>query len=106
MEARQTASREDVSSAWPRYDAAVEGFRNYWYPVLFSRQLGRKPRPVMLAGERTVLIRDHGRVYALSDRCPHRGVPLSAGRREFPGFITCAYHGWTYDLQTGDVTRG
>jgi len=46
-------------------------------------------------------VRDRGRIYALRNRCPHRGVPLSAGRREFPGFLTCAYHGWTYDLQTG-----
>src|SRR5919199_734156 len=61
----------------------------------------RRPRPLLLCGGRLVLVRDAGRVYALHDRCPHRGVPLSAGRREFPGLLTCAYHGWTYDLATG-----
>jgi phenylpropionate dioxygenase-like ring-hydroxylating dioxygenase large terminal subunit len=86
---------------WPRYDAAVLGFRNYWYPVLASRQVGRKPRAVTLCGERIVLVRDGGRVYGLHNRCPHRGVPLSMGRREFPGTLTCAYHGWTYDLASG-----
>jgi nitrite reductase/ring-hydroxylating ferredoxin subunit len=40
-------------------------------------------------------------VYGLHDRCPHRGIPLSQGRREFPGMLTCPYHGWTYDVKTG-----
>src|SRR5919199_1809456 len=63
--------------------------------------VGGAPRSVTLCGEKIVLVRDGGRVYGLHDRCPHRGVPLSCGRREFPGMLTCAYHGWTYDLQTG-----
>jgi phenylpropionate dioxygenase-like ring-hydroxylating dioxygenase large terminal subunit len=101
MEAVQSASREPVRGIWPRYDAAALGFRNYWYPVLLSRQVGRKPRAIRLCGEKIVLVRDAGRIYGLHDRCPHRGVPLSCGRREFPGMLTCAYHGWTYDLATG-----
>jgi nitrite reductase/ring-hydroxylating ferredoxin subunit len=102
-EASESASHESVRRNWPRYDAAALGLRNYWYPVLFSRQLRRRPRAVRLCGERLVLVRDGGRVYALHNRCPHRGVPLSAGRCEFPGMLTCAYHGWTYDLATGDL---
>lgn len=57
----------------------------------------------MVAGEAIVLLRDRGKVYALHDRCPHRGVPLSAGRREFPGTISCIYHGWTYRLEDGEL---
>ena len=104
MEDRQSASQTPVRGAWPRYDAAGLGFRHYWYPVLFSRQVGGKPRALTLCGERIVLVRDQaGRVRALHDRCPHRGVPLSQGRCAFPGMITCAYHGWTYDLASGDL---
>lgn len=33
----------------------------------------------------------------LHDRCPHRGVPLSAGRLREAGTIACAYHGWRFD---------
>jgi len=101
MEDRYSAGRTDVGSNFPRYAAAVLGFRNYWYPVMLARDLGRAPKAVTVCGEQIVLVRDRGRVYALHDRCPHRGVPLSCGRREFPGMLTCAYHGWTYDLQTG-----
>jgi nitrite reductase/ring-hydroxylating ferredoxin subunit len=100
-EAAHSASREPVQGMWPRYDAAVLGFRNYWYPVLLSRQLGQKPRAITLCGEKIVLVREGDRVYALHDRCPHRGIPLSQGRREFPGMLTCPYHGWTYDVKTG-----
>ena len=42
-------------------------------------------------------------VHGLHDRCPHRGVPLSLGRRQFPGTISCPYHGWTYGLDDGQL---
>ena len=102
-EAAESASGEAVRGAWPRYDAAALGFRNYWYPVLFARQVGRRPRALTLCGERLVLVRDAGRVYALQDRCAHRGVPLSEGRHAYPGLLTCAYHGWCYDVATGEL---
>ena len=44
-----------------------------------------------------------GVVHGLRDRCPHRGVPLSLGKEEFPDTITCPYHGWTYRLEDGEL---
>jgi phenylpropionate dioxygenase-like ring-hydroxylating dioxygenase large terminal subunit len=58
---------------------------------------------ITLCGERIALFRDRGQVRALHNRCPHRGVPLAVGRREFPGTVSCVYHGWTYDLATGEL---
>ncbi len=102
---RDVPAPQDVRRAglerWPRYAAAARGLRNYWYPVMWSRDLGRKPVARGLCGERIVLLRDGGRPYALADTCPHRGVPLSVGRQEFPGTWTCRYHGWTFCLRTG-----
>jgi phenylpropionate dioxygenase-like ring-hydroxylating dioxygenase large terminal subunit len=94
--------RQDWSS-WPHYQAAAAGFRGYWYPVCYSSQLTGKPKQITLLGEKIVLIRDAGTAYALKDRCPHRGVPLSQGNQQFPGTISCPYHGWTFDLETGDL---
>jgi phenylpropionate dioxygenase-like ring-hydroxylating dioxygenase large terminal subunit len=88
-------------ATWPRYESAVLGFRDYWYPVLWSNDVGHKPRALTLMGERIMLMRERGKLYALHDRCPHRGVPLSMGRQEFPGTLSCCYHGWTFDLQNG-----
>ena len=103
LEATASASGHPVFKAWPRYDSASAGLRNYWYPVMFSRDLGKKPRPAKLCGEELFLIRYEGRAYALQDRCPHRGVPLSPGRCEFAGTISCVYHGWTYDVRDGNL---
>ena len=91
------------SSPWPRYEEAALGFRNYWYPAMLSRKLGRRPVSLQILGEKLVFIRHEDGCYALEDRCAHRGVPLSAGRCEFPGTrtISCPYHGWTYDLASG-----
>ena len=47
-------------ATWPKYEAAVLGLRNYWYPVTWSRKVGREPIPVLLCGERLLLIRESG----------------------------------------------
>ena len=87
---------------WPTYDAAVLGFRDYWYPVAWSKSISRKPLALTLLGDKVMLLRDeHGQPRALHNRCPHRGVPLSLGRQEVPGTWSCIYHGWTYDIATG-----
>lgn len=81
------------------------GFRNYWYPALSSRRVGKKPVRVTMLGEDIVLYRDGDGIFALEDRCAHRGTRLSRGQLEFPGSgtITCPYHGWTYDGRTGQA---
>jgi nitrite reductase/ring-hydroxylating ferredoxin subunit len=95
-----SAARRDWRT-WPVYQASELGLRNFWYPVTWSSEVRAQPIGVRLLGERVVLCRDRGRVYALHDRCPHRGVPLSLGRLRFPGTLTCPYHGWTYRLDSG-----
>jgi len=91
------------TSPWQRYKEAALGFRNYWYPALLSRKLRKKPIAIKILGERLFFIRYKGKCYAMEDRCAHRGVPLSAGRCEFPGTstISCPYHGWVYDITNG-----
>ena len=75
------------------------GFREYWYPALPAKDV-RKDRPEVLRmlGTDLVFFRDgKGEVQALLDRCPHRSVYLSMGRCYFEGFVTCPYHGATFD---------
>jgi phenylpropionate dioxygenase-like ring-hydroxylating dioxygenase large terminal subunit len=93
--------RQRDLSPWPKYDAAVLGFRNYWYPVTWSRKIGKQPVAFTMLGDRIMFRREGGRVHAFFDQCPHRGIPLSVGRQEFPGTWTCRYHGWTFDNATG-----
>lgn len=89
-------------SSWPIYDAAALGLRDYWYPVCWSNTLVSEPKAVRLLGENIMVMRDEdGTAYALHDRCPHRGVKLSEGDMQFPGTVSCAYHGWTFGLEDG-----
>jgi len=99
---RSAPGRQDWAS-WPHYDGAATGFRGYWYPVTWSSHVTDKPQPFTICGEKITLIRDGGTAYALHNRCPHRGVPLSEGNQQFPGTVSCPYHGWTFDLPTGKL---
>ena len=90
-------------STWPTYERATLGLPGYWYPVLWSREVTKKPRQITIGGQKIMLIREAWTVRALHDLCPHRGVPLSheMASQEFTGTWTCCYHGWTFDLETG-----
>jgi nitrite reductase (NADH) small subunit len=43
------------------------------------------------------------RVFALLDRCPHRGGPLSQGIVH-GNCVTCPLHDWVIDLSSGEAT--
>jgi len=74
-----------------------------WFIAARSGDLGRKPLAVTQQGRPLVLFRTrNGTATALSDRCPHRNVPLSLGRVR-DGELECAYHGWRFD-GTGQCT--
>ena len=42
------------------------------------------------------------RVFALDDRCPHKGGPLSEGIVHGTA-VTCPLHNWVFDLSTGEA---
>jgi phenylpropionate dioxygenase-like ring-hydroxylating dioxygenase large terminal subunit len=71
---------------------------NQWYAVLESREVKPgKPVGVTRMGEKMVFWRDRaGRVVAMSDLCPHRGVALSAGKLK-GDCIQCPFHGFEFD---------
>ncbi|WP_420003576.1 nitrite reductase small subunit NirD [Arenibacterium sp. LLYu02] len=41
-------------------------------------------------------------VYAISDRCPHKGGPLSDGIVHGKK-VTCPLHNWVFSLETGEA---
>lgn len=56
---------------------------------------------VRVAGRTLALFVWRHQVYAIDDRCPHRGSPLHTGLREPDGYIACLDHGWEYSLLDG-----
>src|ERR1700685_915274 len=88
-----------------RFGIPKLGFENYCYPGVPSGDGKARPTAVRLLGRDIVLFRDGGKLFALDDRCPHRGVKLSAGKCEYAGSgtISCPYHGWTFDGASGQL---
>ncbi len=57
-------------------------------------------------GRQILLIARDGQVFAIANRCPHEGYPLSEGT-EGPGCVlTCNWHNWKFDLRTGEALVG
>jgi phenylpropionate dioxygenase-like ring-hydroxylating dioxygenase large terminal subunit len=72
--------------------------REAWYYALAAARLKRRAMlPKTMLGEPLLLGRDAaGTPFALRDICPHRAMPLTAGRFD-GGEIECCYHGWRFD---------
>ena len=71
---------------------------------------------VEVAGRSIGIFNLRGEFFALRNRCPHQGGPLCEGRRwglieaDKPGalrfsregeILTCGWHGWEFDIRTG-----
>lgn len=71
---------------------------------------------VELAGRSIGVFNVDGKFFAIRNRCPHQGAPLCMGktvgelRSNMPGqyefsrpgqMLRCPWHGWEYDLATG-----
>ena len=94
-----------TQSQYEPYKQAEWGFVNHWYPAVFSEELEEdQVEGVQICGIPIVLRRVNGRVYALKDRCIHRGVRMSAKPMCFnKETISCWYHGFTFNLETGNL---
>ncbi len=95
---------------WPArqlYSAPMDGMlRGFWYLAVSARSLRPgKTLPVSLLGEALLLgRRPDGSVFAVSDSCPHRGMPMRHG--SFDGqVLRCCYHGWAFRSTDGCCTE-
>ena len=76
----------------------AEPLRGLWYmPAPAGSLKPGQMRREMLLGEPVLLgrMRD-GQAFAMRDICPHRGVPLSAGKILSENTVECPYHGWRF----------
>ena len=61
--------------------------------------------PVRVGGHRIAVFLVSGEVRAVSDQCLHTGGPLADGQ-VVDGCVVCPWHGWVYDLATGQKVVG
>jgi len=66
-------------------------------PVLGARRVARASGPQVAIFRTT-----DDRVFALLDRCPHKGGPLSQGI-VFGDRVACPLHNWTISLASGEA---
>ncbi len=73
--------------------------KNAWYVAGWSSEFGSELGSVTILEENIVMFRNSkGIVVAMEDRCPHRLLPLSKGKR-IGDTIQCGYHGMTFDCE-------
>lgn len=58
---------------------------------------------VEAAGRKLALFNLEGEFYALDNTCLHRGGPIGEGSVAGTT-VTCPWHGWQYDVTTGQAT--
>ena len=83
---------------------AFERFPTSWTALARDDELQpAQPLRREADGVGVLLVRHHGEIYAIADRCSHRGCSLAEGKlRE--GTITCRCHGSTFTLDGRVVT--
>jgi len=73
--------------------------KNAWYVAGWASEFTEALLRVTVLEEHLVMYRiDATTVVALEDRCPHRLMPLSKGKR-IGNDIQCGYHGMTFDCK-------
>jgi phenylpropionate dioxygenase-like ring-hydroxylating dioxygenase large terminal subunit len=76
----------------------VPAFREYWYPVSYSKDVTTEPVEFRLLDENYVVWRPapNEAPHAAVNECPHRSAALSQGWIT-DGCLVCPYHGWRFD---------
>ena len=67
-----------------------------------------KPNSMMgftVNDQKILLANVNGKYYAIGDKCMHRGCLISKGKLVGETAV-CPCHGSTYDLKTGNFTKG
>jgi nitrite reductase/ring-hydroxylating ferredoxin subunit len=96
-------------------DEEIKKIRRYFFAEFWKRMPGEAMASDALSdgefigtrvdGEPILWAKVEGKMYALSDRCPHRGYPLHRNGRLDGYAITCAYHGGQFDIRTGSCVK-
>jgi nitrite reductase (NADH) small subunit/3-phenylpropionate/trans-cinnamate dioxygenase ferredoxin subunit len=66
---------------------------------------GRGATVELLNGVELALYNVNGQFYAIENFCPHKGAPLADGRLCGQA-VECDWHGWRFDLTTGECLTG
>jgi nitrite reductase (NADH) small subunit len=61
-------------------------------------------REITVAERMLCIANENGALSVMDNVCPHRGGPLGQGMLE-GGKVICPWHGWAFDLQSGEAVH-
>lgn len=74
-----------------------------WTSAIEYERLKREGKSVVrLDGKQIALFAAGDAVHACNNRCPHEGYPLREGTLDGDCVLTCNWHGWKFDLRSGE----
>ena len=77
-----------------------------WIKAVGVEELHRKGRTVFRLEGRQIALFDTAKgIRACNNRCPHEGYPLREGTLDGDCLLTCNWHNWKFDLETGENQR-
>ena len=75
-----------------------------WHTAATSEELVEgAAKEVVVEGRIVALFRSNGELHALDGMCAHQGGPIADGFVQ-DKCVTCPWHGWQYELETGIQT--
>lgn len=78
-----------------------------WTPVMPLAELAERGKAVIKREGKQILLWQSGEtVYAVNNRCPHEGYPLAEGVLSDGCVLTCNWHNWKFDLESGETLVG
>ncbi len=78
-----------------------------WVDAVSSDALAEKGKIVAkLSGKQILIWQSDGQIFACNNRCPHEGYPLSEGTLSDGCVLTCNWHNWKFNLESGETLVG
>lgn len=78
-----------------------------WHRVATVEQLEAKGRIVAkIEDKQLAIFQTKAGMFAINNRCPHEGYPLSEGSLVNDCTLSCNWHGWTFNLDSGQAIQG
>ncbi|HMB75043.1 MAG TPA: Rieske (2Fe-2S) protein, partial [Kiloniellaceae bacterium] len=97
-----------MSSASPSSATALEASDDGdWVRAIGLTELEAKGSAIVKAGAKQILVfKSETGIYACNNRCPHEGYPLKEGTLTQGCVLTCNWHNWKFDLESGETLVG
>ena len=87
-------------------EQVIDDGRNWQLLISMAELEPRAVKMVRIVGKQIAVFKTADGIKACDNRCPHEGYPLSEGNLSQNCILTCNWHNWKFNLDTGDNLFG